>query len=99
MHEINDFIVANTILPLCFPLAQERVWKTKNTKLMVGGGGLGLHEAQLESVNPNSLPTYSAQKSEWDKAEGFLHAASGCPRGIHLIRGKFLERELIPTIV
>ncbi|KAG5609725.1 hypothetical protein H5410_021006, partial [Solanum commersonii] len=32
--EINEIIVANTISPLCFRLAQERGRKTKTTKLM-----------------------------------------------------------------
>ena len=61
--------------------------------------GLGRHEVQLERVNPSPSPTHSARESEWAKAEAILHAASGCPRETHLIRGKLLEREFTPTIV
>ncbi|KAG5631945.1 hypothetical protein H5410_003662 [Solanum commersonii] len=38
--ELNKIVVANTISPLCFQLAQERGRKTKTTKLMADGIGL-----------------------------------------------------------
>uniref|UniRef100_M1DWF2 Uncharacterized protein n=1 Tax=Solanum tuberosum TaxID=4113 RepID=M1DWF2_SOLTU len=37
-------------------------------------------------MNPSFIPIHSARESEWAKAEAVLHAASGCPRGTHLIR-------------
>ncbi|KAG5572700.1 hypothetical protein H5410_062466 [Solanum commersonii] len=58
--------------------------------------GVGRHEVQLERVNPSPSPTHSARESEWVKAEDVLHAASGCPRGAHLILGNLLEREFTP---
>ncbi|KAG5631574.1 hypothetical protein H5410_003291, partial [Solanum commersonii] len=38
--ELNEIVVPNTILPLCFRLARERGRETKTTKLMVGGSEL-----------------------------------------------------------
>uniref|UniRef100_M1E1A9 Uncharacterized protein n=1 Tax=Solanum tuberosum TaxID=4113 RepID=M1E1A9_SOLTU len=64
--------------------ARERGRKTKTTKLMAVG--VGRHEVQLERVNTSPSPTHSVRESEWAKAEVVLHAASGCPRGTHLIR-------------
>ncbi|KAG5605707.1 hypothetical protein H5410_027199, partial [Solanum commersonii] len=46
----------------------------------------GRPEVQLKRVNPSLSPTRSTRESEWTKAEVVLHAASGCPRGTHLIR-------------
>ncbi|KAG5595181.1 hypothetical protein H5410_036413 [Solanum commersonii] len=47
--------------------------------------GVGRHKVQLERVNHSPSPTHSARDSEWAKAEVVLHAASGCPKGTHLI--------------
>uniref|UniRef100_M1DY33 Putative plant transposon protein domain-containing protein n=1 Tax=Solanum tuberosum TaxID=4113 RepID=M1DY33_SOLTU len=47
---------------------------------------VGRHKVQLERINP-SMSTHSARESEGVKVEAVLHAASGCPRGMHLKRG------------
>ncbi|KAG5611717.1 hypothetical protein H5410_022998, partial [Solanum commersonii] len=45
--ELNEIVVANTILPLCFQLARDRGRKTKTTKLMA----VLLPHTQLERVS------------------------------------------------
>ncbi|KAG5584869.1 hypothetical protein H5410_045303 [Solanum commersonii] len=74
------------ISPLCFRLARERE-VVKLRLLNCWPVGVGRHVVQLERVNPSPSPTHSAQENEWAKAEDVLHAASGCLRGTHLIRG------------
>uniref|UniRef100_M1E048 Uncharacterized protein n=1 Tax=Solanum tuberosum TaxID=4113 RepID=M1E048_SOLTU len=52
-----------------------------------------LERKRLERVNPSPYPTHSVRESEWAKAEAVLHAASGCPRGTHLIRDIWIEEQ------
>ena len=56
---------------------------------------MGLHEVQLERVNPSLIPTDIAQENEWPKAEATLNVEYSCSGDTHLKQGKFLERELI----
>ncbi|KAG5590975.1 hypothetical protein H5410_041489 [Solanum commersonii] len=63
----------------------------QDTKMLKARVGVGRHEVQLERVNRSPSPTHSVRESEWAKAEVVLHAASGCPRGTHLIRVTLVE--------